>query len=217
MRISNLIICFFIFQLSLNAQIHTSVDGVVGYDVLISNDFGFGFSSLGSNRSGYRFGANFNFRIFDKGYIKTGLRYTRQGYITYAFNNTPAEFFNTIDEYYLETPILLRYEFNDKRYAPYFEVGGAPYLYLRSRSNVNSFGNVSSGDLDPPHLENKRFRFAIVLAIGFQYKLTHQYLIFMQPTFRYFMPIDYGVSSTVKTSNFGIEVGIRKALTFVEG
>ena len=67
------------------AQILTTLDGVVSYDVINSNSFTSSFSSGRSSIASLRFGANFNFRVFDKGFMKTGLRYARQSDVFISF------------------------------------------------------------------------------------------------------------------------------------
>ena len=197
------------------AQILTTLDGVVSYDVINSNSFTSSFSSGRSSIASLRFGANFNFRVFDKGFMKTGLRYARQSdvFISFTPSTTTSD---EINEYYLEMPLIFRHEFKQGSYTPYIEIGGSTHLFLNGVRKLNSFGMLTEEDFDPPYLNGKRFRFAIVIALGLQFKMSTHHLIFFQPTMRRFLPIDLGFNSSLVTTNIGFEVGIRRVLQFVD-
>ena len=90
------------------SQFHTSIDLVGSYDFKNEQTFKFGFRRGNINtRKSYRFGANFNFRVFDQGLIKTGIRYAKQ--VQKVFEDQTIEGFlhlEFVDEYYLEVPLV---------------------------------------------------------------------------------------------------------------
>lgn len=193
-------------------QIHTSLDAVASYDFINRNIISFTPNKPLSKS--YRFGANFNFRIFDKQYIKTGIRYVKQGDVYFVSFTAPSPLTYYYDEYYIEVPVVSRSEFGKKKLSPFIEVGLAPLLFLKAKRLVNNSGNIIEKEDVPPYLEDKRIRMSIVISLGCQYKLNKHFLLFVQPTYRYLFPLEYNSGLTLKGRNFGIEFGVRKALSF---
>ena len=210
-------IIFLIFFLSspflLISQFHTSVDFIGSFDFSNKNSQTFG-SSGNMNRIGYRIGGNFNFKVFNRKFFKTGIRYTRQGTRLLRNRNSYATTHDIFDEFYLEIPLLFRYEFDAKKYSPFFEIGTSHYIYLKGKYIQEISGVKTVEDFDHPYIKDRRFRLAINLAVGFNYQLSKNYQFFTQPTLRYFLPVTFDSTNSFKTINFGIEFGIRRALTF---
>lgn len=182
---------------------------------------------------GFRFGFNYNQRVSKKIFLKSGLRIVNIGYSSGKITglrwgseinftdgvfmiepdpNLPHEVEFFYEYWFLEIPIVGRYEFNEKRFAPFIEVGISPHIYLDSRTKQktdlgdSSYQNTQVGD------NFNKIQLVGSVSFGFNYAATESLQLFGQPIFRYHLTKT--VDSPIKEHlyNVGIEVGLRKRL-----
>ena len=217
MKNSSLLLCLIFLPFTLISQIHTSVDIIANYGLIYNSSPNFGVNNSFDRRFNFRIGGNFNFRIFDKKYIKTGIRYVRQGLeYTKGFSQNNSTSNDYADEYYLEIPLLFRVEFSERKLSFYTEVGGSPHFYLKGKYTTRIGISETVEDFDQPYLVGKRVRMALVVGLGFNIKISKQYQFFMQSTYVQFRPIEFGFFQKAKTRSLGIEFGFRRAINFVD-
>lgn len=234
----------FFLPLLIYSQINTSLDFVGGIDFSYrninntSNDTDVDNVVIPfrnndeSGKLNVRFGFNFNKRVSEKIFFKTGLRFASFGYkgngktnlrwgnqqTGGVFNPTlPGEFSDTlqfIDNFlFLEVPLIARFEFSQKKFTPFVEFGLAPSLYLKSRNKlvINSETIIVEGDEDL--YDYNKIHFVGVLSFGGNYNLTEGLQLFAQPTFRYHLTRlvkDVPIKENLWT--VGLELGLRKQI-----
>lgn len=233
----------FLFTLSLpffaQAQFKASADFVSGIDYSyrrLNPDNSNSIISIAESRNkteiprlGMRIGANLNFKLSSKLFLKTGLRYVSNGYSTkkrsLQFESqydpvtgqiiTDPTLIQTI-EYktnyrFVEIPLSLRYVFRDKKFSYFVESG------LGFANYINSFKIITT-DLGKSTNESKPDFFSAwnanaILSLGAQYAISKNVQLFAQPIFRYSLnpialaPIDEHLYS------LGLEAGIRCSLS----
>ena len=215
MKNTFILLCIFFLASTVSGQMHTSIDVVGSYDPVNNVHFNFGGTSHG-NRTGYRIGGNFNFRIFEQVFIKTGTRFVRQG--NDMLFVVPGAFLyrEYVDEYYIEIPLSIRYEFSNRKVSLYGEVGMSPHIYLKGKLTQERDQMITSNDYEIPYLKDRRIRLAIVFGIGMNINLSNHFQVFIQPTYRYFLGPNNSLGSIAGATNLGVEVGVRKAISFVK-
>ncbi len=179
-----------------------------------------------------RFGFNFNKRISNQIVFKTGVRFASVGYkrkkkddlifgseIIDQFNDPsiPPTPLGSIQFFYnylfLEVPLIGRYEFNQKKFSPFVELGIAPSLYLKSRNKVVYNGDTEMLDGDEDLYDYSKIHFVGVLAFGGNYRINEGLQLFAQPTFRYHLTrLVKDVPIKEHLWNIGLELGLRKRL-----
>lgn len=216
MKNALLLFCFLCFPFLLISQFHTSLDLVGSYDLKnqISYAFNTGFPS-GNNRSSYRFGANFNFKVFNQVFIKTGIRYVKQVYKTVESSFFDGSYYREyIDEYYFEVPIVYRYEFSEKKFSLFTEIGFSPHFFLKGKNVVESDMGNETIDYEILYLKDRRVRIGFNLGVGMNYKIRKSLQLFLQPTFRYYPRVGTQAYPLLGTINYGVEFGIRHVLRY---
>lgn len=226
------------------SQIHTSIDFVSGVD--FTRMSGITEISPGSNlasfqideKINYRVGANFNFRIFEKMLIKTGLRYVQIGFKEnfnlpndYQFGwinangnqintvNTGDIFsvmqdpkYNAYDQKFIEIPLISRIELSDKKLALFLEIGISPHIKLSSRNKQISALGKETIDENVEIFGSKKMLVALIFGIGLNYNVSDNYQFFAQPTIRcYCSDSDKGRYRNA-IENIGVEIGVRRVL-----
>lgn len=214
------------------SQRNTSIDFITGID--------YSYRSLSGNsiieeiRSGetgkmnWRVGFNYNKRISEHLYIKAGLRFASVGYHgenrNLRFGNEQdgtgtwipdpslaTELQVTYDYWFIEIPVVGRYEFNNRKISPFVEFGIAPSYYLTTRihqvTNLEQETNFQRGfgnsDYNKIHVVG-------VLAIGLNYTPNENFQFFAQPTFRYHFSTLVNTPLKEHLYNIGLELGARK-------
>ncbi|MEL7122594.1 MAG: hypothetical protein AAFO07_24320 [Bacteroidota bacterium] len=179
----------------------------------------------------WRFGFNYNKRLKNKVFLKTGLRLARVGYNEIVdgliwgtehdgmggFNNVDSSFDRTVQVsrgfFFLEVPVVARLELSRKKFSPFIEMGFSPSLYLTTRVKsitetaiITDFSNQSGEFFNELH-------FVGSIAIGANYSISDKIQIFGQPTFRYHIT-SLSKDRPIKEYlfNYGVEVGIRRIL-----
>ncbi len=180
----------------------------------------------------FRFGFNFNKRISKNIFFKTGLRFASLGYQRkYDVNelrwgnqqtggvfdpNIPGEgatISKLIYNYlFFEVPLIARYEFSQKKFTPFVELGVSPSIFLKSRSKIiDNDGKSRTSDNNSDNHSN--FHLVSVISFGGNYNINEGLQFFAQPTFRYHFTRLFKEGSVKEYLwNVGLEVGIRKRL-----
>ncbi len=178
-------------------------------------------SNNSTHKSNFRVGLNFSFRIFDKTYFKTGIRYAQLGYVeSYNEYKGPDQtiLFEKvlIDQQYIEVPLIFRYDFRTKKTTIYFEFGLAPHFYLKTKHTIqNSHFNDSSYYRDPIYLNNIRMRLAYIIGFGINHNISKQLQLFVQPTYRFYPKFSNTIINRGQIS-MGFEFGVRRVISFVD-
>jgi hypothetical protein len=200
----------------------------LSYRALISQDF-LGDSFI-AEREGevpklnWRAGFNFNQRLSEKWFLKTGLRFASVGYRSAkkelrfgdqhdgsgGFDETSTRIQQlTIDYFFLEVPIMIRYEWKQEKWSPFFEGGISSSYYLVTRLTT------SIDDDDTTRLDNQSdaaipIYFVANASLGMNYNISEQWQAFGQSIFRFHLnPISNEVIKEYLYS-LGLEMGIRR-------
>lgn len=176
----------------------------------------------------YRVGANFNFRIFEKVMFKTGFRYANLGDNFYmndlrwpsqvggnGFDPDPSlpTYINLITKHsYIEVPLIMRYEINNKKFSPFIEFGLAPHLYINSRSISKTNLGSNSQIINYPEFTTgfNELQLAAVVSFGANYNMSEAIQVFLQPTLRYHINKIIDNPNAFRYYSVGIEFGVRK-------
>lgn len=169
----------------------------------------------------YRIGANFNARLYDAVYLKTGIRYSEMG----LRNMEYVDEFNTFWDpsvvgssnfvhisYYLrfiEIPIALRYQLGKGPLSFFFEGGLSSNIYINSQQifttkDYSETTNYRDGV--------SRINYAIIFSVGINYSFSQKHQFFFQPIGRAFRKRLDG-RSTNKPTSLGLEIGFRYTLS----
>jgi hypothetical protein len=221
------IFCIFFLPINSYSQIQTTIDIVGSYDFVNTVFYNFGFFVEGrGNRTGHRFGINYNFRVSDNIMFKTGLRYSKQGHRSGFFVvdiDTPEHFIilkEYTDEYYIEIPVEFRYELGNGKLGSYMEFGISPHYYIEGKFSTSYTVNNTSTNYEIPYLEDRRIRIAYVVGFGLNYRVFKTTQFFIQPTFRYYPSLKSAeprpAGEVLHTRNAGIEFGVRHILNYVD-
>ena len=128
--------------------------------------------------------------------------------------NLPRYFHTSTCRKYLEIPIIGRYEFSHKKMSFYFELGISPHIFLETevikKSNLGTATVINSST----PTNDKRIVMGYVMGIGFNYDLSEKYQLFVQPTMRLYSSATSATLSPPKYQSFGLELGIRRGLSF---
>ena len=125
---------FFLFYLNLNSQTSQSIDYVAGLEVsdrlVITSKF-----ENEIPKMNWRFGSNFNQRINQSTFFKTGLRIASIGFqykpltnINFP-GNPPTDLTKLqlkFDFLFFELPLIIRKEYGAKEWTPFLELGIIP-------------------------------------------------------------------------------------------
>lgn len=180
-------------------------------------------------RYNFRIGGNFNFKVFDNTFIKTGARFTELGYKTlisglrwpselgpngYEPDPTLPKYYETItDSRNIETPILVRYEIGKKKFSFFAETGVSLLFGINTTQTRTS--NIDSQTLVVPADDQEgRFTVSIVASAGLNYNLNQKYQLFMQPTIRVIPTKSTMLLEVRSIRSIGIEFGIRRGFQF---
>jgi len=178
-------------------------------------------SNNGTHKINYRFGGNFNFRIFDRTSFKTGIRYAQLGYVeSYQEYERPDQTILfarvLIDQQYIEVPLIFRYEFGSKKTSIYSEFGIAPHFYLRTKHTIqNSHFKDSYYYRNPIYLNNIRMRIAYIIGLGINHNISKQLQLFVQPTYRFYPKFSNTIINRGQIS-MGFEFGVRRAISIAD-
>lgn len=185
---------------------------------------------IDSKQLNWRFGVNYNYRVTDKVVFKTGIRLASVGYKTEMEglswgigqngqegpipNAGSLDLQQTANQWFLQVPLVGRYEMGKRKLQPFFELGVSPALYVNTRGSIfsrsaNKDVFQSSRKID----QLNEFHVIGLLSFGANYNINDNLQLFGQPAFRYhFTRLLDLMGGTENLLNYGIEVGIRRKL-----
>lgn len=172
----------------------------------------------------WRVGFNYNLGITSKIFLKTGLRFASVGYqkkkMELRLGNgqsptepgLPTEIQTAYDHWFTEIPIVARYEINQKKLSPFFELGILPSIFMAGRTRTKTNLGSDSKFWDTDIYQFNRLHIVGFISFGLNYSLNDNYQLFGQPAFRYHFTdlVDKPIGE--RLYNFGIEVGVRRVL-----
>lgn len=180
-----------------------------------------------SAKTNWRFGFNYNQRLANKFYLKTGIRWASMGYkgrkldAIWASQHDGMGGFTPLpnginetqfiwDYWFLEIPLVGRYEFASGRWTPFVEMGVSPSIYLTTRRNfVTNLGEevalLKENNFNPLHLVGS-------ISAGINYTLSDEWQLFGQPIFRYHLTPIEDTPIQQRLYSYGLEMGIRRKL-----
>ena len=165
-----------------NRNLNTSSDDGIILFILESRDGG-------SGKINGRFGFNYNRKITNKIFFKTGIRLASVGYklekrtdlvwaseigpnLEVVFDPSLPHEIQIIDDFwFLEVPVVVRYELSHKKLTPFFEVGVSPSIYLTTRTktvtDIDKNAEFDNSNLN----EISRVQLVGSLSMGLNYSL----------------------------------------------
>jgi len=179
----------------------------------------------------WRAGFNYNRRQSNKFHLKTGIRLASVGHkdkkqtgLRYAHEfvapgvwvpdpSLPHEVQFIRDYWFIEIPLVGRFEFSDRKIAPFLELGVAPSVYITTRgqtvtdlgTSVDFYDQVDAYDFN-------RFHLVGIFSVGVNFTVSEKIQLFGQPTFRYHLTQLLDVPIEEHLFNYGIEIGVRRKL-----
>ena len=121
--------------------------------------------------------------------------------VQFAFNHT-----------FIGMPLSLRHEFHQKAWAPFFEAGIMPSLYLRSSTRQVTDVGSSKRTYSVSSAYFNKFRLAGNVSFGVSYLMNAATRLFAQPTFTYFLTSSADGPVKEHLYGVGVDFGIRKTL-----
>jgi len=234
---SSIIILLLSLPLLTFSQQSSSIDFIGGIDytyrVLKVDDLFTNVRSGDMWKANWRIGFNYNKRVSQHLFLKGGIRFASVGYhgkketgLRYGSEHdgmggwTPDptlvhERQFTYDYWFIELPVVGRYEFNAKKISPFVELGFAPTYYLTTRIHEQTDLGDEKYFWDGDVTANfNKLHIVGIFSIGFNYTASEKIQLFAQPTFRYHLT---KLVSDAQFSEYlisaGIELGARKFLT----
>lgn len=183
-----------------------------------------------SGKSNWRIGANYNLGLTEKIFLRTGLRLSSVGYKgekrtdlrwpdeTNVFGewvpdpNLPREVQIIYDYWFIDIPIVGRFEISEQSLSPFVELGMSPSIYVTRRTqSITDLGTDTNFQKGNVHNFN-RLHLVGFASAGLNYSITDTYQLFGQAAFRYHLTkmVDAPISEYL--FNYGIEFGIRRQL-----
>ena len=177
------------------------------------------------------FAVHYNHQIKEKWYLKSGIRYSGMAYATEnrkglvwgseiqdglatgmgpIFDpSLPHEIQFIYKQYFLEIPILSRYEFKHKIFTPYIEAGLSPgYLVIGKTIRKT---DLDTKEFDQNTADVNKFQVTASISLGINFQVSPNSQGFLQPTFRQHIRTTYQ-RADARAFSYGIEVGLRKQL-----
>lgn len=176
----------------------------------------------------WRVGFNYNQKIAERLYLKSGVRLASVGFkgekktdLIWGSEhdgmggfipdpNAPKEFQSIPDFWFLELPLIGRYEFASQKVIPFLEIGLSPTIYLKTRNKVIT-------DIDETIISYKSNSFNNLqlvgnVSFGLNYNLNEQLQLFGQPIFRYHFTKSENTPIEERLFSGGLEIGVRRKI-----
>jgi len=222
------------------SQINSSIDFIAGLDysyrnLSTSSDDAIVLGILEnrdekeSGKTNWRFGLNYNRKLTNNIFFKTGLRLASVGFegekktelrwgselVGGMFEpdpNLPREVQIINDYWFLEIPVGIRYEIIHKKLIPFFELGVSPSIYLTTRVTSKTDIGDSTAFNKNNQTDFNQFHLVGYISMGLNYNLNENIQFFGQPIFRYHLTelVDAPIEEHFYVA--GIEVGLRKKI-----
>ena len=235
------IILLLVIPLSGFCQIHSSIDFIAGVEYSYRN---LNTSSKDvtvirimenqdnkeSGKSNWRIGFNYNRKVANKIFLKTGIRLMSIGYkgeqktgLRWGSEHNGmgewipdpnlAHEIQLIDDYwFFEIPMAGRFEFSEKKLRLFLETGVSPSIYLTTRrKSITDIGTNVEFQNNNTHNFNK-FHLVGNLSFGISYSIDENLQIIGQPIFRYHLTKLEEVPIREYLFNYGVEIGIRRRI-----
>lgn len=178
-----------------------------------------------SGKLNWRIGFNYNLRLTNKIFFRTGLRLASIGYKgekkTLIWPSIPNgmggyippdvdEMQLVYDYWFTEIPIAGRYEINQGKLTPFFELGISPSIYMTTRT-TSIINNKTDSDFQNDNIF-KKVHIVGFISFGLNYSFNDKFQIFGQPTLRYHVTklVDAPIGEYLY--NYGVEIGLRRKL-----
>jgi len=220
-----------VFSTSLLGQKDLSIDILSSYNNvgIYENTSSFTSDNSGvSNINTIRFGANFNFRIYERVMVKTGIRYTTVGDLFFlndlrwpseigpnGFEPDPSlpRYINSYTKHrYINIPIAFRHQLNQSKFNTFIEYGFSLLLYLDTDLITES--NISEEKRTINYIEtNPNFnstQYTMNFSFGANYDLSNSIQLYGQPNFQVHLNKTFSGSVPNRYYSIGLEIGIRK-------
>ena len=184
-----------------------------------------------AGKMNFRVGFNYNRRLTDRWWIKSGLRLASVGYRSAKIDNLqwpsefdpvtgaytpdptlPHELQTSTDYWFVEIPVMGRFEMGQGKWRPFVELGVSPLIYLSTRARqvtdidaMSSFRRNIFGNFNGFHLSGN-------VSAGVLYLASERWTVFLQPVFRYHFTPLYDAAIREHLYNAGVEVGLRREI-----
>ena len=178
-----------------------------------------------------RYGLNYNHRLTNSIFLKTGIRFASLGYqgikktdLRWGSQsdgnggviidpNLPQEVQIKNSYWFIEIPLMFRYELDQKKWTPFFEAGISPHIYLTTKiKQITDLETTTEIRRNNPS-SNRHLNFAFNLSFGWNYQLNENLQFFGQPILRYHLSSSYKTGPIKEHYyNIGLEFGLRKKL-----
>lgn len=221
------LVCFSILAYLTIAQTRSSI-GILG-----SFDYTYRFidTKIYSKESGklnYRLGIDYDGKISNKCWIEAGVRYASVGYKIDEKNikwgseydtttgmwipnpDLPHKLTSYYDYLFIEIPVSLRYQLSKSKWNPYFIIGISPDIYIATKvKNVTELYTTNNTEKT---FYFKKLNFSAIVGFGFDYAITQYYVVFAQPSLRYYFTNIQDQPNGEYLYSFGIELGVGRNL-----
>lgn len=174
----------------------------------------------------FRIGANYNLKLTERFWLKTGMRLASIGYkgrkkeglrwgseydpVTGTWTPDPSlphEIQFIYNFWFIELPINGRLEFGTGKWIPFVEAGISPNVYLRTKTKqITEFGKSVNFDRTTGI---NTLNLSTNISFGLNYLMNEKMILFFQPTFRYHLSSLSDSPIKEHLYNFGLESGLR--------
>ena len=177
----------------------------------------------------WRFGFNYNKRLSSNLFLKTGIRLASVGYADekrtdlrwpseigpngYVFDPTlPHEMQLIYDYWFLEIPLIGRYEFSNKKFSPFVEAGISPSYYLTTKTKTITDLDTNTTSQRGGNGSYSNLHLVGVIAVGANYSINEKFQLFGQGTYRrhFTKLVDAPIRGYLY--NYGFEFGVRRKI-----
>ncbi len=223
-----LFILLWILSFPLFSQSNSTLSILVGRDlssrVFYGNDL-YGAKDGDKKKSNYRFGLNYERKLADNIWLKTGVRYAEVGFVdfqdtlrwgvqhngngTAAQNSVLSESKRTIDYSFLEIPAMLRFEFAKGKWQPFFEMGIANNFYIKT---ISKLLGPYEWTTETREKDVNKYQLSGVISVGVNFEVLKKCKLFLQPVYRHHITQVNDSSAEIHLRNVGVETGVRVLL-----
>ena len=241
MKIKIITLCLFLMPLFLIGQSKSSFDIIGGVDYAYrtlssNNDTLSQIGTRNANEKGRvkaRFGFNYNKKLKERLFFKTGVRLASVGYVVSDIDNLifgsdldilegsngtansmdNGSFKSIEDNYFIEIPLMLRHELSAKKFSLFVDVGLSPNIYLSTRVKQIFRGETTTQIIDSDTFDYSRLNLVGSLSLGMNYIMNDKWQFFAQSIGRYhFTPLISDAQIRENLYTIGLELGVRKML-----
>jgi len=169
----------------------------------------------------YRFGFDYNQKLTNKVFLKSGLRFANFGFIGAKYSGIKWSYpvgassysehlRNHINHHFIEIPIIGRYEFTENSISPFIELGVSSNIYLRSKRKQASESASTVRYTKSYVSEFKSVSFSTNIGMGLNYNFKNRLQFFGVVTHRYHLTKLLIAPLSQNLFQLGLELGIRR-------